>query len=281
MVTKRYNTQADSPFLLICEHASNFIPEEYDNLGLSKEDLQKHIAWDIGAGEVTRYLSDFLKAPAILAEISRLVIDVNRPLDHPTLIVREGEGKTVPGNQNLGKEEINRRIREIYAPFHNEIAEEIDRRLKKRQIPMTIDIHSFTSKFFNIKRPWHIGFLWAQDKRATAHIMSYFKNKGYCVGDNQPYDARQVHGTTVNRHCDTQRLPNVLIEIRHDLIDTKDKAKKWAHMLSEALQELQDYPEVFTRYQGPRIQIDPKKAYRYFDKIIAEAKRTDINTSSA
>src|SRR5262245_12393517 len=68
-----------SPIVLLCEHASSYIPPEYDGLGLGAADLERHIAWDIGAAEVTRHLSAMLDAAAFLGTYSRLMIDLNRP----------------------------------------------------------------------------------------------------------------------------------------------------------------------------------------------------------
>ena len=48
------NPDGASDVVLLCEHASNFIPAEYDGLGLSPHELSRHIAWDIGAARVTR-----------------------------------------------------------------------------------------------------------------------------------------------------------------------------------------------------------------------------------
>src|SRR3546814_15248109 len=74
------NEQGRSPVVLICEHASNHIPAEYDGLGLDAETLHDHIAWDIGAAAVTRALSRKLDAVAFLGTFSRLLIDLNRPV---------------------------------------------------------------------------------------------------------------------------------------------------------------------------------------------------------
>src|SRR3546814_11286130 len=60
-----------SPVVLICEHASNHIPAEYDGLGRDAETLHDHIAWDIGAAAVTRALSRKLDAVAFLGTLDR------------------------------------------------------------------------------------------------------------------------------------------------------------------------------------------------------------------
>ena len=78
----------DCGALIICDHASNAIPPGYGALGLPRGALDRHIAYDIGAAEVTRALAAQLGAPAVLSTYSRLVIDPNRGLDDPTLVTR-------------------------------------------------------------------------------------------------------------------------------------------------------------------------------------------------
>jgi len=47
------NENGRSPIVLICEHASNHIPAEYAGLGLDASEVTRHIAWDIGAANLT------------------------------------------------------------------------------------------------------------------------------------------------------------------------------------------------------------------------------------
>lgn len=51
------NPQGKSPVLLVCEHASRYIPEELAQLGLDDTVAAEHIAWDIGALDLARELS--------------------------------------------------------------------------------------------------------------------------------------------------------------------------------------------------------------------------------
>ena len=92
------NESGSSPVVILCEHASNFIPPEHAGLGLSPEELERHIAWDIGAAGVTRALSQLIDAPAFLGQYSRLLIDLNRPLTSPTSIVYSSEGGGIKDN---------------------------------------------------------------------------------------------------------------------------------------------------------------------------------------
>ncbi|HSE13295.1 MAG TPA: N-formylglutamate amidohydrolase, partial [Rudaea sp.] len=87
-----------SPFLLICDHASRRMPRALGNLGVPESELQRHVAWDIGAAGVASRLSAALDAFLIMQNYSRLVIDCNRPLDAPGSIVARSEATDIPGN---------------------------------------------------------------------------------------------------------------------------------------------------------------------------------------
>ena len=96
--------------MILCDHASNALPESYGTLGLPTAELKRHIAWDIGAAAVTRHLSAALDAPAVLTRVSRLLIDVNRGEDDPTLIMRLSDGAIIPGNAPVGRAELAEKI---------------------------------------------------------------------------------------------------------------------------------------------------------------------------
>src|SRR5690349_20292402 len=106
-----------SPFFLTCDHASARIPRKLGTLGVSPEDLQRHIAWDIGAAGVAVKLADALDAFAILSSYSRLVIDCNRRPGIPESIVRMSEATRIPGNEVVTVEEATARARELFHPY--------------------------------------------------------------------------------------------------------------------------------------------------------------------
>ena len=87
---------APSPILLLCDHASNYLPSRYGSLGLAADDLLKHFAWDPGALAISRGFSELLDATLVYGCVSRLALDVNRdPLD-PDSIAESATG-TGPG----------------------------------------------------------------------------------------------------------------------------------------------------------------------------------------
>lgn len=236
-----YNEDAGGRLLLVCDHASNHIPDRLERLGLSDAELARHIGWDIGAADVTRHLSDRLGAPAVLAGYSRLVIDCNRSLDHPGLILAESDRTPVPGNTGLQAPQRQARIAELFEPYHAAVDEQVERLrtlCSPGETPVVISIHSFTPVFDGVERPWQIGILWNLDPRLPVPLIARLReSEDLVVGDNEPYSAREGFGHTLERHGDEGGLANALIEVRQDLIDTHHGAAAWAERLATVLQE--------------------------------------------
>jgi len=221
-------------FLILCDHASNLIPDNINHgeLGISKFDMQRHIAYDIGAAELSKKLGECLKSSVILSNFSRLVIDPNRGEDDPTLIMQLYDGSIINGNRNLKPVQREARLNLCYRPYHFAI----ERLIKKKNPEILISIHSFTPKLNGgKKRPWHIGILSSHDKRVSKPLLEHFQQKSDLVcGDNEPYSGSLV-GDTLDNHALKHGRLHVLIEIRNDLIETLIGQQQWANILANAL----------------------------------------------
>ena len=217
------NENKESNFLLICDHASNYIPSEYSNLGLASEVLDTHIAYDIGVKEVATNLAELLQCPLVMTNFSRLLVDANRGIDDPTLIMKISDGKIIQGNKNISFfsecKERRKRIDFYYNAYHNKISEIIARSVKKNLFPAIISIHSFTPFFGGKRRAIELGILWDSDNRLPNIFFNYLnkKYKNMSIGNNEPYSGR-MKNDTLYRHGTKQGLANILIEIRQDLI---------------------------------------------------------------
>ncbi|MFC7049715.1 N-formylglutamate amidohydrolase [Emcibacter nanhaiensis] len=232
------NPEGKANIVLICEHASNFIPEEFDNLGLSGPDLQRHIAWDIGMAEITRQMSEALDAPAILARFSRLLIDPNREPDHATLIPDVSDKTVIPGNRNLDQAATRDRLDRFYHPFHDRAEQLVRHKARGGHVPLVCGMHSFTPVMNGAPRPWHAGMLWNRDPRLARELIDRLQHKhGLMVGDNKPYSGRDLFHT-MNRHGADHGYPQVTIEVRQNEINTAAGQQKWARLLGKELAEL-------------------------------------------
>jgi predicted N-formylglutamate amidohydrolase len=239
--------------IFLCDHASNAIPPEYGTLGLGPE-LATHIGHDIGAAEVTRHLAARFGAPAVLARWSRLLIDLNRGEDDPTLVMKLSDGSVIPGNRDTGPEEIARRIRTYHAPYHAEIDEQLSRFRAAGHVPVIVSIHSFTPRWKARPRRWEIGVLWDRDGRLARPLMARLAAAGFTVGDNEPYSG-ELENDCLYRHGTANGLPHVLIEIRQDLVANMDAARAMGERLqpiiAEALAAMWPPQVRFTRPLSP------------------------------
>jgi predicted N-formylglutamate amidohydrolase len=229
-----------SAALILCDHASNAMPPEFADLGLPGAQLQRHIAYDIGAAWVTRRLAGRLGCPAILSTFSRLLIDPNRGLDDPTLVMRLSDGAIVPGNARLDEAGIAARVARFYEPYDRAVGDAVRQRLAQGRPPAIISVHSFTPLWKGTPRPWHVGLLWDGDDRIVAPLFKALRAEpDLVVGDNEPY-AGWLSGDTIDRHATRHGLPSALIELRQDLIDTEAKASAWADRLAAMLAPILD-----------------------------------------
>ena len=240
-----YNEAGAAPVLLVCDHASRFVPRALGGLGLGEAELRRHIAWDIGIAEVTRALADRLGAPAVLSHFSRLIIDPNRGLDDLTLIPQLSDGVIVPANRDLSAAASQARIATFHQAYHGAVIRVLESMMARRQAPAIVSMHSFTPVMKGVERPWQIGILWNRDGRLPVPLMARLRARGLTVGDNEPYSGRDNHGYTLHVHAEPRGLANVLIEVRQDLIDTHHGAAEWAELLGETLQAILADPTIF------------------------------------
>jgi len=231
--------------IFLCDHASRELPPSFGTLGLDQGDFATHIASDIGAADVTRALASAYGAPAILARWSRLLVDLNRGEDDPTLVMKLSDGRIVPGNRGA---DFADRIARFHAPYHAAIEAEIAR---VDGVPVVISMHSFTPVWKGFQRPWDVGVLWDRDDRLARPLLTSLAKAGFVTGDNEPYSG-ELENDCLYRHGTMNGLPHVLIEIRQDLIATPNAARAFAARLKPILDEaLAAMGEPALRYTRP------------------------------
>ncbi|HYE00895.1 MAG TPA: N-formylglutamate amidohydrolase [Alphaproteobacteria bacterium] len=233
------------PVLLVCDHAGRAVPKCLGDLGVPPAEMERHVAYDIGAAAVTRLLAAAWGAPAVLATYSRLVLDLNRQLDDPTAMPEISDGTVVPANRGCGAAELRRRGQALHVPYHGAVDGQIMAALAAGQAPAVISMHSMTPVMRGVARPWHISVLWDRDGRIAEPLMANLRAQGLVVGDNEPYSGRDHHGFTVETHCTPRGLPNVLIELRQDLVATEAGQQEWAERLLRAFAPILSDPALY------------------------------------
>lgn len=237
------NPQGTADIVFICEHASNHIPAEFNNLGLEEDCLEQHIAWDIGMEKMTRRLCEILDAPAIIANFSRLLIDPNREENQAGLIPHTSDSITIPGNQNLSPEQIKERIERFYRPFHASCDQLIRNKVTNAHMPLICGMHSFTPRMKGYNRPWQAGMLWNKDPRLALALINTLEARGFHVGDNKPYSGRDLFHT-MNQHGHHHGAPHVTIEVRQDLVSNNHDINNWVEIFSEDLSMIANDPTI-------------------------------------
>jgi len=230
------NARGGSPYIVVCDHASNFMPARFERLGLQAADLHRHIAWDPGALPVAQRLAELLDAPLVESCLSRLLIDCNRPLGAPDLIPAVSETTEVPGNRNLSGAAVAERVALAYEPFHAAISALVDERLAQGAEARLVSIHSFTPVYKGTPRPWHIGVIHDGDERLSAALLEQLRREpGIVVGDNEPYSPADRVYFTLERHARSHGMPCVMVELRNDQIADAAGQRVWAAKLAGIL----------------------------------------------
>jgi len=225
-----------SPFLLTCDHASARVPRHLHSLGVSAQDLQRHIAWDVGAAAVASKLAERLDACLVMQNYSRLVIDCNRPPGSAGSILRVSESTPIPGNESVSADEARARERELFKPYHERIDAELAAREARGQPSILIAMHSFTPVFHGESRPWHAAVLYNRDPRLARALLRQLRAEaGLVIGDNEPYSVGDSTDYTIPVHGERRGVLHVGIELRQDLVADEAGQAAWALRLSHVL----------------------------------------------
>lgn len=222
-------------WLITCDHATNTVPPEVNggDLGLPRPEMERHIAYDVGAYGVADHLGVLLDAPVIASNFSRLVIDPNRGEDDPTLLMKLYDGTIIPANRHADAAERERRLNAYYRPYHEQLA-----RMSALPHAVILSVHSFTRQLRgHDPRPWHVGVLYAGDDRLARPLIELLQAEDdLVVGDNQPYSGH-LPGDAIDKHAIAHGRPNALIEIRNDLIADQTQQRAWAERLAPILEQ--------------------------------------------
>ncbi|GHB42852.1 N-formylglutamate amidohydrolase [Pseudovibrio japonicus] len=251
------NTEGVAPVVLVCEHASKFIPEDLNGLGLSVEAANSHAAWDPGALAVATLLSTRLNAPLVAQRVSRLVYDCNRPPEAPSAMPVKSEIYEIPGNVSLSDEQKQDRVTRFYRPFQSAVRQVIDAKQASGQQPVLITIHSFTPVYNGQRRAVEVGVLHDSDTRfADALLEALCPSERYDIQRNEPYGPEDGVTHTLVDQAQSRGLLNVMIEIRNDLIAQDADQKQIAKLLGEAI--LQALPQFSKETSASEAQVTRK-----------------------
>jgi predicted N-formylglutamate amidohydrolase len=228
-----------APALIVCDHASRAFPQALERLGLAELPSWQHIAWDIGAGELTRGLAHALDAPAVLAGYSRLVVDCNRSPADGEAFRMESDGWTIPGNHGLSEFDRRLRLASFFDPYHGCIEAMLGGFRRGATIPLIVAVHSFAPMLGGEVRPWHAGVLWDQDEANARRLLDGLRREpGLVIGDNEPYSGKHPANYTIDHHARAHGFPHLCIEVRQDLLGSPAGIERWVRLLARIVGDI-------------------------------------------
>ena len=235
-----YNASGKAPLLVGCDHAENRIPESLSNLGLEPRHLESHIALDVGAKQVSMLLSEMFDAPLIMAGYSRLVVDLNRYPDDPSIILEDSDGIPIPGNIGIDEPSRQERIDTIFDPYHKKYAQMAKQMTERHDNPLLLALHSFSPVCGRQQRPWHYGVMWDEYPGNVKQQMldGFSRFDDLIIGDNKPYAGHSPQGYAHVEHGHRNRMRVALLEIRQDLISQPEDHERCAELLYAVFKDI-------------------------------------------
>jgi len=227
-----------APVVLTCEHATNRLPSSRGLGALEREILASHWGWDIGAWDLTRDLARRLRTSAIGGGLSRLLIDLNRRVDDPSLIRRTAGAVELPWNRDVDAKETERRVLAYHSSYHAEVDRLILRRLVRGIRPLVIAVHSFTPEYGGRVRRFDSGVLYEQHRGLAHRLGRSLRRSGLSVRYNQPYSGMAGMMYAVDRHGSHHRLPCLELEIRQDLLLERSSIGRIGTAVAAGIEEI-------------------------------------------
>lgn len=228
-----FNDTGCAQLLLVCEHASNFIPAELHDLQLDNEVLHSHIALDIGAFDLACAISRLLDAPLISSTVSRLVYDCNRSYGLSDTIPEQSEIFQIPGNLNLTDIEVTDRYKKYYLPFEQAISNQL---AQFSAPPIFLTIHSFTPVYLGKEREVDVGIIHDTDDQLGSYMVKLARTRtNLSVDLNQPYGNNDNTTHTLSLHGCKNNLLNTMIEVKNNFLDSMQKREEMALFLAQLI----------------------------------------------
>lgn len=208
---------SNSGVVISCEHASNRLPDPWY---WSAEDAwlaNTHWAWDVGAEKIARAVANTLGCPLVIATVTRLLVDLNRPVDGADLFREVAEGKIIRLNERLDEEQSEIRLRRFYSPFHERL-----RTVCTEPGWLLLSIHSFTPMYGGRPRPFDIGVMHWEDHELASAWAGWLKADGYDVRIDEPYAGRDGFMFSPANHAHATGRRALLLEVRNDLVQSPE-----------------------------------------------------------
>lgn len=221
--------------LLTCEHGGYEVPAEYKRLFRGAgETLATHRGYDIGALGVALRMAALLAAPTIFSTITRLLIDLNRSIDHPGVYSEFTRG--------LEAEERASIAEKYYTPHRTSVTKIIHAAINDGHRVLHVGIHSCTDILEGEKRELDVSLLFDPDRANEQSVCTRWRDAlTECAGSyrypfNKPYlgtDDGLV--TTLRAEFSSDVYAGVEVEVRQGMIQRASDQSAIGDLLAASL----------------------------------------------
>lgn len=230
--------------IITCEHAGNDVPEEYRHLFEDNpEVLETHRGIDIGALELTNAISEMLEKEPYLNTVTRLLVDLNRSTQSPTLFSEFTREQPLHVREKIFKK--------YYQPHRKKIEDKIDQIIGNGEQVIHVGIHTFTPVWENKEREVDVGFLFDPRSKAEQHLCYLWRHElsqrssDLRIKMNEPYRGTMDGFTTyLRRQFTNNTYLGLEIEVNQRFTDPPLQGE-WQQLKEDIGKSLQTTVQVF------------------------------------
>ncbi len=230
--------------IITCEHAGNEVPEEFQHLFEGNpEILETHRGIDIGALELTNTISAMLEKEPYLNTVTRLLVDLNRSTQSPTLFSEFTREQPLHVREKIFKN--------YYQPHRKKIEEKINQVIANGEQAIHVGIHTFTPIWKNEEREVDVGFLFDPRSKVEQHFCYLWRHElskrssELRLKKNEPYRGTMDGFTTyLRRQFSGNNYLGSEIEVNQRFTEPSLE-EEWQQLQKEIGESLQETVQVF------------------------------------
>ncbi len=197
--------------------------------------LDSHRGYDPGALVMARALAAALKAPLVSSTVSRLLIDINRPLGHPQLYSAVTRDAPAPLRAQIAAQ--------FHRPYWAQVERLVSQAVSRGRRVIHISSHSFTPVLNGQMRRADVGLLYDPTRHGESALCARWKAalaecaSALRVRRNYPYQG-QAAGLTAQLRLRFPARAYVGIELEINQNITRTAGPRWTALRGLLIQSL-------------------------------------------
>lgn len=211
-------------YVVSCEHGGNDVPEPYADLFQSKQAVQwlaSHRGYDPGSLPAARQFAESLKTVLNFSTTTRLLVDLNRSFDNPTLFSKF--------SQHLPDAKRDQLLQQYYYPYRETVTGQVESIVQDDNVAVHLSIHTFTPTYHGQRRAFDVGLLYdpasaLETQLCRRWMTALSKSEPLLrVRMNEPYAGTEDGLTTALRHrFPATNYAGIEVEINHRIFKQSD-----------------------------------------------------------